>query len=39
MYVFFVENFDFEWENVEKEKKLSKIVENFEEFSNFQNPR
>ena len=38
MYVFF-ENFDFEGENFEKEKKLLKILEILENFQKIQNPR
>ena len=35
----FFENFDFEGENFEKEKKMLKILEFFGNFQNFENPR
>ena len=35
----FFENFDFEGENFEKEKKMLKILEIFGNFQNFENPR
>ena len=35
----FFENFDFEGENFEKEKKMLKILEFFENFQYFENPR
>ena len=35
----FFENFDFEGENFEKEKKLSKILEILRNFQNFRNSR
>ena len=38
-YVTVFENFDFEGENFEKEKKMLKILEFFGNFQNFENPR
>ena len=35
----FFENFDFEGEIFEKEKKMLKILEIFSNFQNFENPR
>ena len=35
----FFENFDFEGENFEKEKKMLKMLEIFGHFQNFENPR
>ena len=35
----FFENFVFEGENFEKEKKMLKILEIFGNFQNFENPR
>ena len=35
----FFENFYFEGENFEKEKKMLKILEIFGNFQNFENPR
>ena len=35
----FFENFDFEGEIFEKEKKMLKILEFFGNFQNFENPR
>ena len=35
----FFENFDFEGENIEKEKKMLNILEIFGNFQNFENPR
>ena len=35
----FFENFDFEGEQIEKEKTMLKILEIFVKFQNFENPR
>ena len=35
----FFENYDFEGENFEKEKKMLKILDFFLNFQNFENPR
>ena len=35
----FFENFDFDGENFEKEKKVLKILEFFRNFQSFENPR
>ena len=39
IYYGFFENFHFEGESFEKEKKMLKILENLGNFQNFENPR